>query len=200
MGFICHGVIQAIIDGKQVMKTGIGYGSDKGKFNPGEMASKEAESDALKRAAMKLGRSLGLALYDKSQEYVDEESLQIKPETRETATAVATKPATPTAVPAPVAAVQAVANTAPAKTVPASEMSPEQHKAAIQSVKTDMANTKALRSKIKLAFKILDDQKKTTKEEFVAKYLAGGKVDTLTDDQVFKTIDLLKTNFKELSL
>lgn len=73
MSFICHGVLTATVDGKETRKSGIGYGSDKSKYNVGEMASKEAESDALKRAAMKLGRSLGLALYDKSQEYVDEE-------------------------------------------------------------------------------------------------------------------------------
>src|ERR1700722_8424629 len=79
MSFICHGVL--IVDfggGKFSQKTGIGYGSDKGKYNPGEMASKEAESDAFKRAAMKFGRSLGLALYDKTQEYVDEE-IVVKP-------------------------------------------------------------------------------------------------------------------------
>jgi recombination DNA repair RAD52 pathway protein len=76
MSFICHGVLTATVDGKETRKSGIGYGSDKSKYNVGEMASKEAESDALKRAAMKLGRSLGLALYDKSQEYVDEEVIK----------------------------------------------------------------------------------------------------------------------------
>lgn len=70
--FVCHGTIQANIGGVASVKDGIGYGSDKGTFNPGEMAAKEAESDALKRAAMKFGRSLGLALYDKTQEYVDD--------------------------------------------------------------------------------------------------------------------------------
>jgi DNA recombination protein Rad52 len=57
----------------KIVKEGTGWGSDKSKLNPHEMASKEAESDALKRAAMKFGRSLGLALYDKSQEFVENE-------------------------------------------------------------------------------------------------------------------------------
>lgn len=74
MSFICHGVISVDFgNGKYTQKSGIGYGSDKTNYNSGEMASKEAESDAFKRAAMKLGRSLGLALYDKSGEFVDEE-------------------------------------------------------------------------------------------------------------------------------
>lgn len=56
----------------KIVKEGTGWGSDKSKLNPHEMATKEAESDALKRAAMKFGMSLGLALYDKSQENVED--------------------------------------------------------------------------------------------------------------------------------
>lgn len=79
ISYVCHGMLSMNVSNNQdkysgwSSKDGIGYGSDKGTFNAGEMAAKEAESDALKRAAMKFGRSLGLALYDKSQEYVDEE-------------------------------------------------------------------------------------------------------------------------------
>lgn len=56
----------------KVCKEGTGWGSDKSTNNAHEMACKEAESDALKRAAMKFGMSLGLALYDKSQENVED--------------------------------------------------------------------------------------------------------------------------------
>lgn len=55
-----------------IFKDGVGYGSDKSGMNPHEMAAKEAESDAFKRAAKNFGLSLGLALYDKSQEHVDD--------------------------------------------------------------------------------------------------------------------------------
>lgn len=41
------------------------------------MAAKEAESDAMKRAAMQLGNVMGLALYDKQQRYVGETSRPI---------------------------------------------------------------------------------------------------------------------------
>lgn len=57
-----------------VVKEGTGYGRDKSKLNPHEMAAKEAESDALKRAAMKFGQSMGLALYSKEQENVSDET------------------------------------------------------------------------------------------------------------------------------
>lgn len=60
-----------------VIKEGTGWGSDKPRKDgsvdsPHEMAVKEAESDALKRAAMKLGISMGLGLYDKSGDHVDD--------------------------------------------------------------------------------------------------------------------------------
>lgn len=59
-------------DGVVVSHDGYGYGSDKSKHTPHELAVKEAETDALKRAAMKFGMSMGLALYDKTQENVDD--------------------------------------------------------------------------------------------------------------------------------
>lgn len=60
-----------VVGFRNVVKEGTGWGSDKSKLNAHEMACKEAESDALKRAAMKLGISMGLGLYDKSGEFVD---------------------------------------------------------------------------------------------------------------------------------
>ena len=59
---------------RNVIKEGNGWGSDKSTQNPHEMAVKEAESDALKRAAMKLGISMGLGLYDKSGDFVENET------------------------------------------------------------------------------------------------------------------------------
>lgn len=62
-----HGVMQVVHDG-------VGYGIDKSGLNPHEMAVKEAESDALKRALMKFGKRVGLALYDKTQEFVTDDN------------------------------------------------------------------------------------------------------------------------------
>lgn len=55
-------------------KEGYGYGADKSGLNAHELAIKEAVTDALKVAAKDLGMSMGLALYDKSQENVSDES------------------------------------------------------------------------------------------------------------------------------
>lgn len=66
-----------------VVKEGYGYGSDKSSNNPHELAIKEAVTDALKVAAKDLGMSMGLALYDKSQENVSDESSD-KPKERKT--------------------------------------------------------------------------------------------------------------------
>lgn len=49
--------------------TGIDYGNG---LTADESAAKEAVTDALKRCAKNLGMSMGLALYDKTQEYVDD--------------------------------------------------------------------------------------------------------------------------------
>lgn len=57
------------------VQTGTGYGDGSDKYNVGkahELAAKEAETDALKRAAKNLGMSMGLALYDKDQVNVDD--------------------------------------------------------------------------------------------------------------------------------
>lgn len=59
-------------DGSSKTSEGYGYGSDKSSMNPHELAIKEAVTDALKVAAKDLGMSMGLALYDKTQEFVDD--------------------------------------------------------------------------------------------------------------------------------
>lgn len=61
-----------LANGRIVFKDGVGYGSDKSGLNPHEMAAKEAESDAFKRAAKNFGISMGLGLYEKTGEFVDD--------------------------------------------------------------------------------------------------------------------------------
>lgn len=58
-----------------VSDVGYGDGIDKDKGKAHESAAKESVTDGVKRCARKLGRSLGLALYDKSQKHVAEEKL-----------------------------------------------------------------------------------------------------------------------------
>lgn len=60
-----------------------GYGDGSDRNNPGkahELAVKESVTDGLKRCAKNLGMSMGLALYDKSQENVEEFVPEVKTE------------------------------------------------------------------------------------------------------------------------
>jgi DNA repair and recombination protein RAD52 len=64
-----------LADGKGVEFSDFGYGDGSDKQNPGkahELAGKEAVTDGIKRCAKNLGMSMGLALYDKTQENVDD--------------------------------------------------------------------------------------------------------------------------------
>jgi DNA repair and recombination protein RAD52 len=72
--------VRLVVQGENGVATehlGTGYGDGSDKNNIGkayELAVKEAESDALKRAAKNLGMSMGLALYDKDQTNVEDDS------------------------------------------------------------------------------------------------------------------------------
>lgn len=71
-----------------VVKEAYGYGADKSSQNAHELAIKEAVTDGLKVAAKDLGMSMGLALYDKTQERVSygleqmEVILSLRPESK----------------------------------------------------------------------------------------------------------------------
>jgi DNA recombination protein Rad52 len=74
--YISTVTVTANVDGQVISFSDVGYGDGTDKRSPGkahELATKEAVSDALKRAAKNLGRSMGLALYDKTQEFVGED-------------------------------------------------------------------------------------------------------------------------------
>lgn len=76
-------IVQAVfmIGEKAVVFEEVGYG-DGIDYNPGkshELATKEAVTDAVKRAAKNLGPSLGLALYDKEQkDVVDSDAVVVE--------------------------------------------------------------------------------------------------------------------------
>lgn len=177
IAFNAHVRLTAVIDGKVTTKDGIGYGKDKpgrdkngnvrAVSNPGEMAAKEAETDALKRAAMKFGRSLGLALYDKSQEYIDDEK-----------------------------AAEGTSRILKADT----EIHGDTGDIPATSNKGSKTSTKTIRQTIKQAFKVLQAQKKLTKEQFATMFTGGAKVDSLTDDQATGTLSQIKVEFPELGL
>lgn len=63
-------------NGTTITRDGTGYGSGIGKDlnDAHESASKESETDAMKRGLMTFGNPFGLALYDKAQENVEREA------------------------------------------------------------------------------------------------------------------------------
>lgn len=95
------------IEYSSVSFTDVGYGDGTDKKSPGkahELAVKEAVTDGLKRAAKNLGRSMGLGLYFKSGEYVDEANItkNDEPAKQQAATAVQEQPAAAPAKPSAV--------------------------------------------------------------------------------------------------
>lgn len=73
--YMAQVTLRVTIEGQHTTFTDYGYGDGTDKVNPGkahELAIKEAVTDGVKRCARNLGMSLGLALYDKEQEFVDE--------------------------------------------------------------------------------------------------------------------------------
>jgi DNA recombination protein Rad52 len=82
--FICKVRITVTIDGTATMREGTGYGSgiDPNRGAAFESATKEAETDAMKRAFMTFGNPFGLALYDKTQANVEDDGPSTPPPAR----------------------------------------------------------------------------------------------------------------------
>lgn len=71
--YLAHVQLTAQIGGKEVQFSDYGYGDGSDKTSQGkahELAVKEAVTDGVKRCIKSLGRRVGLALYDKKQEFV----------------------------------------------------------------------------------------------------------------------------------
>lgn len=72
VAYHCRVRVTVKTDGRDIVRDGSGYGSGivKDMRDAHESAIKEAETDAMKRALMTFGNPFGLALYDKKQENV----------------------------------------------------------------------------------------------------------------------------------
>lgn len=154
-------------NGRTVVFSDVGYGDGTDKKNPGkahELAVKEAVSDGLKRAAKNLGRSMGLALYDKTQEFVGEDKATLPNKQNDSSTKI-----------------KVTDRETKREIVPGPEKKP----------------TKELITK---AFKVLEAQKKTTKEEFKEKYQKGKGISSLTDSELQDILNTVKQDFPHLSL
>lgn len=166
----------ATIDGRRAVFCDVGYGDGSDKNNPGkahELATKEAVSDGLKRCAKNLGRSMGLALYDKTQEYVETSKVQ----TEKTV----------------------VKNNKPKET-PRNGTTGKENTTTSSKNTTVNATNGSEKAIIEAAFTTLEAQGKVTAETFKTKYLDGVGLSKHTEASIKEVISKLKTDFKELGL
>lgn len=152
--------------------SGKGYDYTYG-FEADESAAKEAVTDGIKRCAKNLGMSMGLALYDKSQENIaEQEQVGTKADT------------TPKSASTGAAASSSVA-AAPSTTAPKA------------------TNEKTLAEALKAAARVLNSMGKLKTEEFKKEYVfkqGVDKVDALSREQKTAALAQLKTKYPELGL
>lgn len=155
-------------DGTLTIKEGYGYGSDKSTQNSHELAMKEAVTDALKVAAKNLGMSMGLALYDKTQENVDDGEtkgeVEVKPERRDSPVRVSLPKAQTEDKPPALSVNRGAAETGPAAEGKILELVQRYIKVARAQKKSDQ--TKAYFSKV--GVESADDINKLTEEQLTA--------------------------------
>lgn len=168
--------LTAEIDGKNVYFSDVGYGDGSDKKSPGkahELAVKEAVTDGIKRAAKNLGRSMGLALYDKEQTYVG--NTQVEPQEVKVATPVATK------FSKEVVAVATETTLSDART---------------QSGTGRLTN----KTLVEKAFKFLVSTNKETKESLKKKYTDNKGLSGLTPAELDGVLLKLKSDYNQLPL
>ncbi len=164
--------IYGTVEGKQFRFTDVGYGDGNDKKSPGkahELATKEAVSDAVKRCAKNLGRSMGLALYDKTQEFVGQTVTKPSTDTRravEPSTIRETRPV-------------AVSNSSTTKT----------------EVTVGSPIAKELITK---AFGVLEGTGKISKEAFKTNYLQGKGLSTIEPSKLPGIYEKMKQDFPVL--
>lgn len=165
--------LTACVGSNTVVFSDVGYGDGTDKQSPGkahELAAKEAVTDALKRCAKNLGMSFGLALYDKAQEFVDEE----EPQSTQPSKAEAVKDKAPE----PITATQE-------ETFPGFE--------------TVKAAANGVRKPLKSAMQVLISQGKISTAELKKKYVFE-KLDDLSDEAILVVYGKVKNDYPELQL
>lgn len=170
--------------GKTVVFSDVGYGDGTDKKNPGkahELAVKEAVSDGLKRAAKNLGRSMGLALYDKTQEFVETVG-KLGGSESAPSTTIPTKDN-----------VRSTVEAMEKKTIKITDRETKQQI-------TPGPIKRPVKELITAAFKVLEAQKKLTKEEFKEKYQKGKGISSLTDEELSSILNTVKKDFPHINL
>lgn len=149
--------------------TGIDYGNG---LTADESAAKEAVTDALKRCAKNLGMSMGLALYDKTQEYVDDGNTNTK---------------------------KTEQNDRPTS-AQSNSTSKVNSQSAKSEKSTTVVNKRPTKDIVKGAYEVLKQLQKVTAESFKKEYLSGGKLAEISDEQAESVLNKIKTTYPELGL
>lgn len=151
-----------------------GYGDGTDKINPGkahELAVKEAITDGVKRCAKNLGMSLGLALYDKTQENVEDE--QITKGTMGSTTTIGAS---------------------------AGSSSAAAHVNSNSEGGGNERPTGDTRKLIRSAVAVLNAQKKISVDNFKEKYTQGRSADQLNDTEITTLYKRISQDYPELKL
>lgn len=179
------------IDGNSTEFTDYGYGDGTDKTNPGkahELAVKEAVTDGLKRCAKNLGMAFGLALYDKTQEFVSDE-IVTRSKTQESVSEHSGR--------------SEKRNDSVEKVVASSRSGNGSSSGASKS-KANNTDTgisqRPTKTLIKSFFEVLKDLNKITTEEFKTKYLNGGKLADISDEQASLVVVKMSQDFPELAM
>ncbi len=189
----------ANIDGKIASFEDVGYGDGTDKKSAGkahELAVKEAVTDGIKRCAKNLGISMGLGLYFKSGEYVDEEVV-VKP-AKAVTQAPAAAPKQEVKAPA-----QATAKTATDSVADSSNPSAKP------------SDTKIPRQTLKSYFSVLRAKNAINQLDFAVNYLGSDKgkaekldavnlgkavdlkIESLTESEISATLGKVRADFKQ---
>ena len=154
--------------------TDYGYGDGTDKYSPGkahELAVKEAITDGVKRCAKNLGMSLGLALYDKTQENVEDEQItkgEVGPTTNSSTST--------------------------------GSNSSRSHGSGDSASGGNQLPTGDARGLIRSAVQVLNAQKKITVDGFKEKYTQGRSADQLSDTEITTLYKRIALDYPELKL
>lgn len=87
VAFRCKVRVTVFVGDRKIVRDGTGFGDGSGRDlgEAFELATKEAETDAMKRAFMTFGNGFGLALYDKTRESVVDDTQDAAPAPQEPA-------------------------------------------------------------------------------------------------------------------
>jgi DNA recombination protein Rad52 len=181
--------LYADVDGKRTSFSEVGYGDGTDKKSPGkahELAVKESVSDALKRAAKNFGRSMGLALYDKTQEFVGGTDSKVQGADTGSSQIQSQKTVGQVLQSGAVSGNNQIGAQTPGATQPSTSK---------HGANGSTASPRPIKELVTAKFAKLKAEGKITADEFKTKYQGGDALSKLTQDQLTKIHDQVTIDF-----